>query len=132
MKNQTRLVLCVILDDLENNWSNTSQMIRRELGIWRRLSHRNIVPFLGIAHGFGMLGTVSLVSLWMPNNSLLAFLAKHDSELEVAHRLTLVRPLDMIHLLIFLPYVYVLIAIGHCEWVTLLCAISISIKGLKR
>ena len=44
-------------------------MLRRELGIWRRLKHKNIVPFLGIAYGFGMDGTMSLVSLWMPNES---------------------------------------------------------------
>ncbi|KAI9568799.1 kinase-like domain-containing protein [Boletus coccyginus] len=62
-------------------------MLRRELGIWRRLSHTNIVPFLGIAYGFGMHGAMSLVSLWMSNDTLQNFLAMHDDNLGVVHRL---------------------------------------------
>ncbi|KAF8553450.1 kinase-like protein [Imleria badia] len=62
-------------------------MLRRELGIWKRLDHINIVPFLGIAYGFGMCGSMSLVSLWMPNETLHNFLAKHDGSLGVEHRL---------------------------------------------
>ncbi|KAI9569776.1 kinase-like domain-containing protein [Boletus coccyginus] len=65
-------------------------MLRRELGIWRRLSHTNIVPFLGIAYGFGMHGAMSLVSLWMSNDTLQNFLAMHDDNLGVVHRLQLV------------------------------------------
>ncbi|KAF8553698.1 kinase-like protein [Imleria badia] len=67
----------------------SAKMLRRELGIWRRLSHVNIVPFLGIAHGFGMRGAMSLVSSWMPNESLHHFLLKHDDNLAVGHRLRL-------------------------------------------
>ena len=64
-------------------------MIHRELGIWRRLSHRNIVPFLGIAYGFGSQGSMSLVSIWMPHGTLHGFLEAHDEQLVVAHRLQL-------------------------------------------
>ena len=76
-------------------------MLRRELGIWRRLDHINVVPFLGITYGFGMRGAMSLVSLWMPNESLHHFLAKHDNDLGLAHRLRFVRPLNVhrIHVL---------------------------------
>jgi len=63
------------------------KMLRRELGIWQRTEHVNIVPFLGIAYGFGMLGAMSLVSLWMPNGSLHGFLKDHDNTLLVNHRL---------------------------------------------
>ena len=66
-------------------------MLRRELGIWRRLKHDNIVPFLGIAYGFGMDGAMSLVSLWMPNESIHKFLAKYDDNLGMVHRLQIVR-----------------------------------------
>ena len=66
-------------------------MIRRELGIWRRLEHPNIVPFLGIVYGFGRQGHASLVSLWMVNGSLQGFLGEHDGKLIIAHRLQLVR-----------------------------------------
>jgi len=68
----------------------TFKMVRRELGIWRRLEHNNIVPFLGIAYGFGMRGTMSLVSLWMPNGTLHEFLGKHHDTLNGTHRLQLV------------------------------------------
>lgn len=65
-------------------------MIRRELGIWKRLSHPNIVQFLGIVSGFGRLGNTSLVSVWMSNGTLQGFLQKYDDKLTVAHRLQLV------------------------------------------
>ena len=74
-------------------------MLRRELGIWRRLQHDNIVPFLGIAYGFGMDGTMSLVSLWMPNESVHGFLAKYDDNIGVGHRLQFVGPLVFFHFL---------------------------------
>lgn len=66
-----------------------SQMIRRELGIWSRLTHRNIVQFLGIVYGFGRQGSASLVSMWMPHGTLHTFLEMHDDRLAVAHRLQL-------------------------------------------
>ena len=75
-------------------------MLRRELGIWRRLKHDNIVPFLGIAYGFGMDGAMSLVSLWMPNESIHKFLAQYDDSLGVVHRLQFVRLLKIIYFLI--------------------------------
>ena len=64
-------------------------MIHRELGIWRRLSYPNIVPFLGVAYGFGFQGNVSLVSMWMPHGTLHTFLKAHDDRLVIAHRLQL-------------------------------------------
>ncbi|KAF9231305.1 kinase-like domain-containing protein [Melanogaster broomeanus] len=68
-------------------------MIRRELGIWRRLEHNNIVPFLGIVYGFGRRDSkcASLVSLWMPNGTLQSFLTEHVGELTATRRLRLVR-----------------------------------------
>ncbi|KAF8419801.1 WD40-repeat-containing domain protein [Boletus edulis BED1] len=65
----------------------SDKMLRRELGIWRRLDHKNIVPFLGVAYGFGMCGAMSLVSLWMPNESLHRFLVKYHDNLDLGHRL---------------------------------------------
>ncbi|KAF8125471.1 kinase-like domain-containing protein, partial [Boletus edulis] len=62
---------------------------RREFGIWRRLNHPNIVPFLGIITGFN---TTSLVSVWMRNGTLERFLEKYVN-IEIDHRLRLVRAL---------------------------------------
>ncbi|KAF8123322.1 kinase-like domain-containing protein [Boletus edulis] len=82
------------LDEAENDSDRgrrvrAQKMIRRELGIWRRLEHQNIVPFLGIAYGFGGQGHASLVSMWMANGSLQSFLAEYDDRLTIAHRLRL-------------------------------------------
>ena len=87
-------------------------MLRRELGIWRRLNHENIVPFLGIAHGFGMLGAMSLVSLWMPNGSLHHFLGKYKDKLDLGHRLQFVGPLKHNF---FIPFNLVT-AGRYCKW----------------
>ena len=89
----TRVMACVTTNHV---FSNGSQMLRRELGIWKRLKHPNIVPFLGIAYGFGMEGVMSLVSLWMPNESLHKFLAKYNDNLDVAHRLQFVGLLNSV------------------------------------
>ncbi|KIJ12159.1 hypothetical protein PAXINDRAFT_83287 [Paxillus involutus ATCC 200175] len=64
-------------------------MVKRELGIWRRLDHKNVVPFLGTATGFGLSGSVALVSLWMVNGTLQKFLEGYDGKLAIAHRLEL-------------------------------------------
>ncbi|KAF8119558.1 kinase-like domain-containing protein, partial [Boletus edulis] len=66
----------------------SSGMAHRELGIWRRLDHPNVVPFLGISTAFGVSGSKSLVSLWMCNGSLESFLKRYEN-LEVDHRLRL-------------------------------------------
>ena len=70
-------------------------MLRRELGIWRRLDHPNVVPFLGIAYGFGMNDAMSLVSLWMPNGCLHRFLEKHNDNLGTDHRLQFVSSVNL-------------------------------------
>ncbi|KAF8553430.1 kinase-like protein [Imleria badia] len=83
------------------------KMLRRELGIWRRLDHNNIVPFLGIAYGFGMRGAMPLVSLWMPNESLHYFLAKHDESLSMGHRLRfLLDVANGLHYLHSFPFIH--------------------------
>ena len=92
-------------------------MLRRELGIWRRLEHSNVAPFLGIAYGFGIRGAMSLVSLWMPNDTLYHFLARHDDHLHVGHRLQFVRHLTPTTSTSSDP---TMIAAGHCQWVALL------------
>ena len=90
-------------------------MLRRELGIWRRLEHSNVVPFLGIAYGFGIRGAMSLVSLWMPNDTLYHFLAKHDNRLHRGHRHQFVSPLTPITS----TSDPITIAVGYCQWVAL-------------
>ncbi|KIJ63503.1 hypothetical protein HYDPIDRAFT_112924, partial [Hydnomerulius pinastri MD-312] len=68
-------------------YKKSVKLLRRELGIWRRLDHKNIVPFLGTASGFGR--HISLVSLWMPHGTLQTFISEHDPMLGPAHRFQL-------------------------------------------
>ncbi|KAI9567214.1 WD40-repeat-containing domain protein [Boletus coccyginus] len=85
----------------------SAKMLRRELGIWRRLDHINVVPFLGIAYGFGMRGAMSLVSLWMPNESLHHFLVKHDHTLFSGHRIGFLLDIaNGLHYLHYFPVVH--------------------------
>ncbi|KAF9230671.1 kinase-like domain-containing protein, partial [Melanogaster broomeanus] len=64
--------------------------LRRELGIWRRLNHPNIVPFLGIAYAFGSGHFPCMVSMWMSNGTLTSYIKKCGTELALSNRLQLV------------------------------------------
>ncbi|KAG2076602.1 kinase-like protein [Suillus decipiens] len=67
---------------------NSDKDIRRELGIWKRLRHRNILELMVTAH-FGR--SVALVSPWMVNGNLTSFLSKNNQTLKLCNRLCLLR-----------------------------------------
>ncbi|KAG1738803.1 kinase-like domain-containing protein, partial [Suillus occidentalis] len=61
--------------------------ISREIGILRILRHNNIVPLWGIATGFGRMPELRcLVSPWMPNGTLTAYLTSNRDDLTVLDR----------------------------------------------
>ncbi|KIJ19014.1 hypothetical protein PAXINDRAFT_97096 [Paxillus involutus ATCC 200175] len=51
--------------------------LRRELKVWAKLQHENIVELLGIVSGFGVLP--SMVSPWFSNESLSSYLSNHKT-----------------------------------------------------
>jgi hypothetical protein len=62
------------------------QALRRELGMWKRVHHANILPLLGIARDFGVY--ISMVSPWLEKGSLTMYLRAHkDLGLSDRHRL---------------------------------------------
>ena len=65
--------------------------MRRELGIWRRLDHPNIVPFLGMARGedFGS-DYPCMISMWMPHGTLAEYVAQRENMLSLPSRIRLV------------------------------------------
>ncbi|KAF9222663.1 kinase-like protein [Gyrodon lividus] len=65
------------------------QKFHRELTIWARLRHENVVPLLGIVFGFGPLP--SMVCPWIANGSLTGYLKRWDKGLEIGHRLALLQ-----------------------------------------
>ena len=83
------------------------------------LKHNNIVPFLGIAYGFGMQDATSLVSSWMPNGTLADLLEKHNSELAGVCRLRLVRGLCPLVAPDLSPVWND--SCWTCQWITLTC-----------
>jgi serine/threonine protein kinase len=71
------------------------QRVRRELSIWQRLNHENVVPLLGITSDFGRY--MSLVSPWLDHGSLSHYLRQFQDTLGIIHRLQLVSPPYIIH-----------------------------------
>ncbi|KAG1720957.1 kinase-like domain-containing protein [Suillus occidentalis] len=70
-------------DDLEK----INRNISREIGILRILRHNNIVPLWGIATGFGRMPELRcLVSPWVPNGTLTAYLTSNHNDLTVLDR----------------------------------------------
>ena len=68
---------------------------------------------------------MSLVLLWMPNDTLYHFLAKHDDRLHRGHRLQFVCPLTPTASRSSDPTV---IAVGYCQWVALLWVACVIIE----
>ena len=74
---------------LEWGWTthyiHSFQKFRRELKVWGRLRHSNVVPLLGMVSGFGPLP--SAVSPWFCNGDLSYYLAGHRRSRSEKHRL---------------------------------------------
>ncbi|KAG1804949.1 kinase-like domain-containing protein [Suillus plorans] len=65
------------------------EMFRRELGIWKRLRHSNILKFMGTASDFGP--SEALVAPWMTNGTLTFFLRQNNKTIKLHDRLLLLR-----------------------------------------
>ncbi|KAF9228878.1 kinase-like protein [Gyrodon lividus] len=76
-----------ILDD--DDMRKKSKKLRRELKVWARLKHENIIPLLGIATGFGPF--TALVCPWMANGTLTSYLEHNGEQLSLHDRLELLR-----------------------------------------
>ncbi|KAG1723351.1 kinase-like domain-containing protein [Suillus paluster] len=59
----------------------------RELGIWKRLQHFNILKLMGTTRGFG--SSVALVAPWIDNGTLTSFLQGNNGTLTLRDRLLL-------------------------------------------
>ncbi|KAG2038943.1 kinase-like domain-containing protein [Suillus americanus] len=65
------------------------EMFRREVGIWKRLRHSNILKFMGTTSDFGP--SVALVAPWITNGTLTSFLHRNNQTLGLRDRLLLLR-----------------------------------------
>ncbi|KAG2153951.1 kinase-like domain-containing protein [Suillus clintonianus] len=66
-----------------------TKVLRRELGIWKRLQHKNILKFMGTTQHFGP--SVALVAPWIVNGTLTSFLSRNNRTLTLRDRLFLLR-----------------------------------------
>ncbi|KAG1811694.1 kinase-like domain-containing protein [Suillus variegatus] len=81
----------VAVKTLRMHSNGRKENVHRELAIWRRLNHENIVPLLGIASGFGPDNSISMVSIWFTNGTLTSYLARQRETLHHRRRLELLR-----------------------------------------
>jgi hypothetical protein len=66
----------------------SDEVLRKELGIWKRLQHFNILKFMGTTRDFGP--SEALVAPWIVNGNLTSFLSQNET-LGLRDRLLLVR-----------------------------------------
>ncbi|KAG2347896.1 kinase-like protein, partial [Suillus weaverae] len=64
---------------------------RKELGIWKRLRHSNILKFMGTTSDFGPSASVALVAPWITNGTLTSFLKQNNDTLTLLDRMCLLR-----------------------------------------
>ncbi|KAH8830229.1 kinase-like domain-containing protein [Flagelloscypha sp. PMI_526] len=70
--------------------SKAQRRLNRELSIWRRLNHSNVLPLLGVAHdAFGGYG-YAMVCPWLENGSISKWMEKCGDVLGMKERLTLI------------------------------------------
>jgi len=62
----------------------TAKRIRREIKVWKRLEHNNILPLYGTASDFGPY--TSFVCPWMENGNLTQYLGRYGDKLKLSER----------------------------------------------
>ena len=67
----------------------TLQRLFKEIVLWRRLSHPNILPVFGVAP---KLFPFCIITEWMENGNIMDFVSKHPN----VNRLRLVRPISLL------------------------------------
>ncbi|KAH7919501.1 kinase-like protein [Leucogyrophana mollusca] len=73
---------------LEDN-EKKQKSLRRELQVWRRLCHQNVLPLYGLTSGFGHFQ--SMVCPWVENGTLNKYLEKRHKDLGDRRRWELIR-----------------------------------------
>ncbi|KAG1852937.1 kinase-like domain-containing protein [Suillus tomentosus] len=79
----------VAVKALRPQFNVNEEEFRREIGIWRRLQHPNILRLLGTTRGFSR--SVALLAPWIVNGNLTSFLSQNTDTLGLRDRLLLLR-----------------------------------------
>ena len=68
------------------------QRLDKEILVWHRLDHENVLPLLGITHDFGRGNPVGMVCPWLENGNLNGYLERCQAVLSLRGRFRIVRP----------------------------------------
>jgi len=55
------------------------QRLRKELLVWHKLDHKNILPLLGITFDFGRGNPMGMVCPWVENGNLNGYLGRQNA-----------------------------------------------------
>ena len=55
------------------------QRLRKELLVWHKLDHENILPLLGITFDFGRGNPMGMVCPWVENGNLNGYLGRQEA-----------------------------------------------------
>ena len=69
-----KVIRSIILMTFTAFANNHHQAFCKEVAMWKRIFHPNIVPFLGVSEGPA---PISMVSEWMPNGNVREYVAKN-------------------------------------------------------
>lgn len=90
-RNKINKVAFITFSRIDRSWNidvESSQRLRRELTVWQRLDHPNILPLYGVTSDFGFYP--SLVCPWLENGNLNLYLQHQGKRLSVQARLQIV------------------------------------------
>ncbi|KAH7913189.1 kinase-like domain-containing protein [Hygrophoropsis aurantiaca] len=63
----------------EEDRRKKSKRLQRELSVWQRLRHENVLPLLGVTSGFGPF--TSMICPWLDNGTLTTYLERYQKKL---------------------------------------------------
>ncbi|KAH0833897.1 kinase-like domain-containing protein [Lanmaoa asiatica] len=74
----------------EDNRPKKTKRVRREVKVWMKLDHTNVLPLFGTTSGFGPFP--AMVCPWLENGTLTSYLERSNGDLEILQVLALVFP----------------------------------------
>ncbi|KAJ7735514.1 kinase-like domain-containing protein [Mycena metata] len=94
---QRRTVAVKVFLDRKSEGLLFEKKLRREVAVWYRLDHPNVVPLLGITYDFGT--SLSMVSPWLAKGTLHTYLVSGEFQLRYLRRLLadIARGLSYLH-----------------------------------
>ncbi|KAF9643599.1 kinase-like protein [Thelephora ganbajun] len=98
--NDKRVAIKALRVYMVDNVRKVRKVFCKEVVIWRRISHPNIVPFLGVSEAPAPL---SMVSEWMPNGNVREYVRKNPGTsrlqllLDISRGLSFLHSLEIVH-----------------------------------